>query len=327
VHTETPPIINYALTIPVMLGGSLLAYQVFFALCNIAAALLLYNVLRRWGEEKGSMVALLYLMNPFTLYHATFNPQDEPLVLLFFLLPLAFFLVGRFNRSAVALGVGIWAKMFPLLMLPLFMIQRMDPRTRLQAIGLIAAVSALIIVPFLVIAAADATWFLRFYFLGVGEEGSGGVSLWHFLNQIGLKPPSIVMLGLVGLAVIGGYWYAYRREWETWRTLTLVVCLFFLVYPKIHSGYFLLPLVLLLPYIVNDIKLYGLTFLLFGTVIATFKFADGTISPDGGMIAVPILLTLITDLILIFLVHRTVLRDVEGPMVDVRPARRVVMAT
>ena len=162
--------------------------------------------------------------------------------------------------------------------------------------------------PYLVLCAGDFGWFLRFYFLGIDGEGSGGVSLWHFLDQRGLKPPSVVMLGLVGAAVLGGYWYSMRREWDVWRTTTLVVCLFFLVYPKIHSGYFLLPLALLLPYMVDDRRLYALSFLMFGTVLATFKFVDGTLSPNGMLIAIPVALAIATDLMLIVLVMNTIVK-------------------
>ncbi len=144
---------------------------------------------------------------------------------------------------------------------------------------------------------------MRFYLLGVEGEGSGGVSLWHFLDQGGLKPPSLVMLGLVGGVVLGGYWYSIKREWDQWRTATLVVCLFFLVYPKIHSGYYMLPLALLLPYMVDDRRLYALTILMFGTVLVTFKFADGTLSPEGGFIVVPIVTALLTDIILVYILY------------------------
>jgi hypothetical protein len=203
VHTETPPVINYVLVIPVLMGGSVLVYQWFFAMCNIGAALLLYRAWRGRDEETASMVAVLYLMNPFTLYHATFNPQDEPLVLLFFLAPLTLFMAGRLKRSSIALGIGIWAKMWPVLLIPLYLLKGRDWKDRTWSIAIVATVSGVIVLPFLLLASGDFLWFLRFYFLGVEGEGSGGVSLWHFLDHVGAKPPSTVMLGLVGMVVSG----------------------------------------------------------------------------------------------------------------------------
>jgi hypothetical protein len=322
VHTETPPIINYVLTIPVLMGGSLLAYQWFFALCNIGVALLLFEVWRRRDEDQASLVAVLFLLNPFTLHHATLNPQDEPLVLLFFLAPLALFVAERYGRSAVAMGVGIWTKMWPVLMLPLFLLARRSLVDRSKMIGITAIISLIIVTPFLLLASGDFLWFLRFYLLGVEEEGSGGVSLWHFLDQVGAKPPAAVMLGFVGIAIMGGYWFSHRKGWDPWKTTTFVVCLFFLVYPKIHSGYYLLPLALLLPYIHGRWRLYGLTLLMFATVEATFKFADGTIAPVGALIAIPIALALVTDALLLLLIKNALLDGDLGPLPDDRAHRR-----
>ncbi|GAH42691.1 unnamed protein product, partial [marine sediment metagenome] len=291
VHTETPPVVNYLMTIPVLFGGSLLAFQVFFSTCNILAALLILETFRKRNERCAGLAAILFLINPFTLYHSTFNPQDEPLIVLLFLLPLYLLLSDRFRSSALATGVGIWTKMWTLLLLPIYWKRSKDNRVMLTLIALIGVILLIIALPFLMLCPRDFSWFLRYYFLGVEGEGSGGVSLWHFLDQIGLKPPSVIMLGLVGTAVLGGYWYAHRKEWGPWKTITFVMVLFFLFYPKIHSGYYLIPLALMLPYIAQKIWLYPLTFAMFATVAVTFKFADGTVAPTGYLIAIPIALS------------------------------------
>ncbi|NIP36767.1 MAG: DUF2029 domain-containing protein, partial [Thermoplasmata archaeon] len=166
VRTETPPVINLVMTVPVAAGGSLLAFQLFFTMCNILVALLLYETIRRCDERLGALVAILYLINPFTLFHATFYTQDEPLVLLFFLVPLALMVRGMFYRSAVALGIGIWTKMWPLLLAPMYIFERRPLIDRAKAMALIGGVSAVIIVPFLLICPEDCTWFIRFYLLG-----------------------------------------------------------------------------------------------------------------------------------------------------------------
>jgi len=315
VRTETPPVINLALAVPVAFGGSLLAFQIFFTLCNILVALILYETIRLRNERLGALVAILYMVNPFTLFHATFYTQDEPLVLLFYLVPLALLVRGMFNQSAVALGIGIWAKMWPLLLAPMFLLERRPVMDRAKAIAIIGAVSAAIIVPFLLIAPDDFTWFMRFYFLGAEGESAPGYSFWSFLDQRGLRPPAWAMLALVGAAVMGGYWYSNKHGWDHWRTATLVTILFIVTYPKMHSGFYLLPLALLLPYIAHDLKLYSLTFVMFGTVLGSMKFADGNADPSGAMIAVPLLLTLTTDIILLYLLYKGTI--CTGPEVEI----------
>ncbi len=306
VRTETPPVINLALTVPVAFGGSLLAFQLFFTLCNILVALILYETIRSRDERLGALVAILYIVNPFTLWHATFYTQDEPLVLLFYLIPLALLVRGMFYQSAMALSIGIWAKMWPLLLAPMYILERRPIVDRAKAVAIIGGVSAVIIVPFLLTCPEDCTWFIRSYFLGAEGESAPGYSFWSFLDLRGLRPPAWAMLALVGAAVLGGYWYAHKHAWGHWRTATLVTILFFVTYPKMHSGFYLLPLALLLPYIANDLKLYALTFVMFGTVMGSMKFADGNFDPSGAMIAVPLLLTLTTDLILLYLLYRGV---------------------
>jgi hypothetical protein len=306
VNTETPPVINLALTVPVALGGSLLAFQLFFTLCNLMVAIILYETIRKRDERLGALVAILYLVNPFTLFHATLYTQDEPLVLLFYLIPLVLLIRRMYHQSSMALGIGIWAKMWPLLLAPMYILDRRPVIDRAKAVALIGAVSAAILIPFLIVCPEDCIWFLKFYFLGAEGESAPGYSFWSFLELRGLRPPAAAMLVLVGVAVLGGYWYAYKHRWDHWRTATLVTCLFMVTYPKIHSGFYLLPLAMLLPYIVDDIKSYGLTFLMFGTVIGSMKFADGNIDPSGSLIVIPLLLTLTTDIILLFLLYTRV---------------------
>ncbi len=308
VRTKTPPVVNYVLVIPVLFGGSLLAFQVFFSACVIVAALMMFELLRRRNERRASLAALLFLMNPFSYFHSTINCQDEPLIVLFFFTPLVLLLSGRFRESAVATGVGIWTKMWPLLLTPLYFFETRNWRKNLLAVALILVVSALIVIPFLVICPDDFLWFIRFYFLGIETEEAGGVALWRFLDDIGLKPPSVVMLALVGTAILGGYWYSHKKGWDSWRSISLVVILFFLVYPKLHSGYYLLPLILLLPYIVDSPRLWSLTFLLFATVIGAHKFHVGSFDTAGGLIAIPIALAIATDLVLVYLLRETVLK-------------------
>jgi uncharacterized membrane protein len=289
------------------MGGTHLAYQVFFSACNILAALILFLAFRSKDMRRASLVALLFLGNPFAVYHSTFNPQDEPLVLLFFLAPLVLLVGERFYSSALATGLGIWTKMWPLLLTPLYMIERRPWVDRWKAIAVIITISSIIIVPFLIICPEDVVWFLRFYFLGIENEGAGGVSLWRFLDDVGVKPPAPMLLGLVGAVVLGGYWYCRRKGWDQWTTVTVVVVLFFLFYPKVHSGYFLLPLALLLPYMVENLRLYYLTIPLFVSVAITHKFHVGSFPTTGGLILIPIMLALLTSLLLVYILDQAVL--------------------
>jgi hypothetical protein len=318
VHTESPPFVNYLLVIPVMLGGTHLAYQVFFSACNIIAALMLFSAFRSQDVRRASLVAILFLGNPFTIYHSTLNPQDEPLVLLFFLTPLILMAAERFYSSAVATGIGIWTKMWPFLLTPLYLLERRPLADRMRAIAIMAAISAMVMLPFMLLCPDDACWFMSFYFLGVEGEGAGGISLWRFLDEAGAKPPTAILLTILAGAIIGSFWYAHKRGWDRWTTVTVVVVLFFLFYPKVHTGYYLLPLALLLPYLTRRLRFYYLTVPMFALVVVAHKFTDGALPLSGALIAVPIALAISTDLILVYLLDQAVLT----PMAEMRDGDR-----
>jgi len=311
VHTETPPVVNYVMTIPVLFGGSYLAFQIFFSMCNIAVSMLLFYTFNNRTEKGASLLALFYVIHPFSWFHSTLDCQDEPLILLLFIIPIYLLLKSKYLESATAAGIGIWAKMWPLLLCPLYLIKGKKWMSRFTAILHILFLSIIIIGPFLLLAPEESTWFLRFYFLGVEGEGSGGISLWHFLDQRGMMPPSMLLGSTVMVLVLGLYLWADKEDWGVWKTITVVMTVFFVLYPKIHSGYYLIPLVLLMPYMLKDARYAILSFLMFTTVFTAFKFSDGTIHPDGVLILVPICCALITNMLLLLALKDLVIGTVE----------------
>jgi len=255
VDTQTPPLINYFMVIPVSLGASLLAFEIFFSIFNVLTAVLLYHTFSRFDVKKAFFISIFFLMIPHTFSSATFGRQDECLITFIFLIPLclAISYKSRMSRnlSAGIIGMGIWIKMYSLLLLPGLIITGRTNKERGRHIGIIAAISALVCIPFLWLCWSKFTWFLKFYFFGnqsLERKGLEGISIWRYLEVAGTTVPQVILIGLLGVSHLILYYYSYRKKYSAWRIATLSFLIFFFLYPKIHFAYYMMLFALLLPY-------------------------------------------------------------------------------
>jgi len=255
VETQTPPLINYFMVIPVSLGGSLLAFEIFFSIFNVLTAVLLYHTFCRFDRKKAFFISVFFLIIPQTFSSATFGRQDECLITFIFLIPLCLAIsyksrISR-NLSAGIIGMGIWIKMYSLLLVPGLIITGRTNKERGWHLGIIAGISALICIPFLLLCWVEFTWFLKFYFLGdqsLERKGLEGISVWRYLEVAGITVPQVILIGLLGITHLLLYYYSYRKKYSAWRIATLSFLIFFFLYPKIHFAYFMMLFALLLPY-------------------------------------------------------------------------------
>ncbi|MGC9308833.1 MAG: hypothetical protein ACP5FL_08685, partial [Thermoplasmatota archaeon] len=95
-----------------------------------------------------------------------------------------------------------------------------------------------------------------------------GISLWRYLGEVGLDPVWLVPV----LAIAGGalLWLVVHHRAGKPSTALLFLLLFLLLFPKIHSGYYV-PLLLFVPLLWGDKHVVG------GIAVAVF----GVIALDG----------------------------------------------
>ncbi|MDD5778154.1 MAG: hypothetical protein PHU95_01735 [Candidatus Thermoplasmatota archaeon] len=260
VETQTPPLINYLLVPPVALGGSPLAFEIYFSFFIALTVLALFAVLSRLDEKKALWVALAFLFVPTTLVTPTLARQDESIVVFFFLLPLLLMYVSR-SRHLYALfaALGIWLKMHSVfLVLPLLL--KSNRRQALQEMGVMAGVSLAVTLPFFLLALDQFVWHLRFYLLGEGDEALQGISLWRILESQGYAVPSLLLIGVMGTALLVIYYHSYRYRLGIWKTVALTLLAYFVLYPKIHYEYFLILFAVLIPLLIESKKMMGMTY-------------------------------------------------------------------
>lgn len=276
VHTETPPIINYLLVPAQLLGGSEndLVYSAYFSAFAFIGASLLYLGLRRWDDDLSYLAGLLFLISPFIVVESTFGVEDESIVILTFIIPLLLMIRHRNNGSTAAIAVGMWTKMFSVLLYPIILL-RSDWKGKGRQMIILSAITLAITGPFLLCCWDDFSWFLDFYFLGVDGRNTGGSSLWHFLDMGGWGLPGQASIVLTAGSLLFAYFFTYRRGMDVWRSALIIMVAFFIFYPKIHTGYWLMPLVLLLPWAAEYRDIAIRIFLIYVPVIAATAFAVG----------------------------------------------------
>ena len=249
---ESPPLINYLLLPPQIVGGEWWAYEMYFSLFPILTALGIYMVMRRWHEHQAFLAALLFVMCPFAVQDATWGIQDEPMVAFFYILPVLLLLSGRKGWSAVAAAIGFWTKFLPIVTYPITLLSVEGRAERLRNLGLVLLVSALVMLPFLILCPTEFLNFPSYYLLGRSGQGSAGMSIINLLGVGGWHIPGAVSIGLTGLALLLSLYLFRRWKLDVWRGAMLTTVAFLSVYPMIRLGYFIFPFAFFSVWAVRD---------------------------------------------------------------------------
>lgn len=256
VHTETPPLINYLMVPSQLLGGADHPgiYAAYASLFVLLLSLMMYVWFRRHDERRAYLVGLFVLICPF-LFTRTIVGDDDSIVAFFFMLGAVSLLFEKPRASAAAIAVGVWVKMWAILLLPVQFLRLKTWRERIETIAIVALVSALVALPFLALCYDEFVEFLSYYFLSKSNRTWEGFSIAHFLKQGGFVIPSELILGLVMISLLAAVLYSHKKGWGAWKCATFVMIVFIAVYPKMHMGYYVMPMALLMVWAVDDWKI------------------------------------------------------------------------
>lgn len=276
-YAESPPIINYLLVPPQLLGGEGWIYAAYFTLFTFLTGVVMYLFLRKFDEHLAFITGLLVVLSPFAYIESTWGIQDESIVVFFFLLPPLFMIVDRARAASVSLGVGIMTKMLSVILAPIIFLKRRPLKKHLENLVLIVLAIFLISLPFLIICPEEFLKFPEYYFLETDGTSMGGMSFWHFLEMGGLKVPGIVGAALAAITFIIATIYVYRKQFPILQSSLILVLIFFTFYPKIHLGYFMIPIALLLIWAVEDFKIFLRCLLVFIPLVLATAFSEGVL--------------------------------------------------
>jgi 4-amino-4-deoxy-L-arabinose transferase-like glycosyltransferase len=272
--TETPPLINFIMVPAQLLGGAdhFWVWSMYFSLFAFFTATMLYLAFRRFDENKAFLVGVIVLLCPFLVSESTIC-EDESIMTFVFLLAAILMFLGMKKRSAVAIGLGIWTKMFPLLLMPTEFLRQRKWKDRIILVMTVAVVSVLVVGPYLVLCYDDFSEFLNFYFLGDPNRPTGGQSFWHFLRMGGIVIPGRIELAVVVEGLLFTYLYCYVKKVEIWESMTLIVLTFFVLYPKTHTGYYAILFALLAVWAVENKRVAIRIFAAWVPIIAAAGFS------------------------------------------------------
>ncbi len=275
-NVESPPLINYMLVPAQLMGGESWQYAMYFSLFSIFTGISFYAFLRRYDDQAAFVAGLAFILMPYAFIDSTFGVQDEAITTLIFLLPLFLYILGRLKTSALVEIVGVWTKFFNGVIYLVFLIKAPTRRDAWKIFEVTVLIMAMVVVPFLIIAPDKFLSFPSYYFLQNQGASTGGMSAWHFWDLGGFTLPGSIGLPMTLAGILGASYYVYRKRATTtfWEGCFIVMMAFFLFYPKMLLGYYLMPVALLLVWGATNRKIMVRCFLSYIPLALTVLFAE-----------------------------------------------------
>ena len=153
-----------------------------------------------------------------------------------------YFDVGKYNKSAIALGLSIATKFFPIvLLLPivLILVRKSKIKELINYIALTSIAWLLINLPFII--TTPAGWF-RFFKLN-SERAADWGSIWHSLEILGLKISHLNLISIIAFAVgaLAFTLFVYGiPEVPTLASIAFFIVAIFVTSSKVYSPQYVL---------------------------------------------------------------------------------------
>ena len=272
--TVTPPLINYLLVPAVLLGDTLVIWELWFTFFIFLSSVLLFYIIEpNFGTRSAISASMLFASSPFAFFTSVAMVQDDAIIVVFLLLAFLFLARLMWLSAAVVFGLGTMTKLFPALCAPLAFFGPKGIQTKLKVVCFGLGSALLISLPFILFAQEGFFQFIEFYLLGRQPTSSAqafeevslitqrGMSFWKFLAVMGLVIPTGLLHGMLLISVVG-IWAAVMKEKLDIQTgFLLCILSIFVFYSKIHFGYHLMILGLLIPHSYQNLsRLWSLFF-------------------------------------------------------------------
>ena len=276
--TVSPPVINYLFTPVLLLGDTLLIWCSWFAFFLFLTSVVLFFFLEPWFDRRLAIAgSMIYSSSPFGQFTSIAMLQDDAIIVAFLALSLLLLSRKRWYLAAASLGVGTLTKFFPALCSPFAVLGPENWESKIYAALIGLGIGIFISMPFLLYAYSDFTQFIEFYLFGtqpisdtqisntVSSTEQRGMSFWRFMGETIYFVPSVV-LHLAMLISVCATWVAVQqRQLNIPAAFSLSILSIFIFYSKIHYGYHMMALLVLIPWALHDGKrlwgLFGISFI------------------------------------------------------------------
>lgn len=308
VPTLNPPLINLFWILPALAGGTFLVFRIYFALFALISAFMVMRTFWPDGKWRSVVYGSLFLLNPLTIYSTIGAVQDDIIVAFLFVLTVHAIIRKRQVWASFLIGAGMATKVFHLLMMPGLLSGREKLIKRILKTILAGVVVALFLAPVTYLSPDGVATFAKLYFTGDSGSALQGISLWRYLGEIGYYPFINTLLMVIAGLIL--FFISFRREFGTLNTSFLFILLFLALFPKMHSGYYLM-LLAFIPYFWR-MKLGKTLLFLTGSMVIALDIFNGLEFYDTGLVFIPILVsTLLLTTVIHFFIHtyRVTLKD------------------
>jgi len=276
--TVTPPLINYLFTPVLILGDSLLMWMVWFAFFLFLTSAVLFFILESYFDRRLAIAgSMIYSASPFGQFTSIAMLQDDSIIVFFLALSFLFLTRKRWYLAATTFGLGTMTKLFPALCAPLAFTAPEKWKTRISVVAIGLSIGLAISLPFLIGAYSEFMQFLEFYLFGVQPKSASqsfasfspieqrGMSFWRYFGETILFVPSKLLHAVFVLVLLSTWYGAFTKRLKVNAAFTLCILWIFIFYSKIHYGYHMMALLVLIPYAVHDSRklwsLIGVSFL------------------------------------------------------------------
>ncbi|MCG3220327.1 MAG: DUF2029 domain-containing protein [Candidatus Heimdallarchaeota archaeon] len=240
-------------------------FRIFFAVCIILSALILYKLELKRENKHAFMIALLYSVNPFFLHLVSFWGSDECIVPLLILLPIYLYEKGNKTIANLVIVLGAGLKYFPVLLAPLVWIYAKKWKDRIIQTIIFLAGLTIVALPLYLLSPSE---FLSQFKDKITAPGNDGILtvIQEFFNlnieNIGFIFPilTVVMVGFVGLVL-----FLKRKNWSYHQTVALLL-VYLIFFHKMQISY----LAMIVPFLYIgffekvSVKLLNIALFLFG---------------------------------------------------------------
>ncbi len=215
-------------------------FRVFFSICLILSAVLLFKILDAKKNKRSFWIALCYSINPYFLYLVTFWGSDECIVPLLIILPIYLLEKEKYYLATLSLVVGAGLKYFPILLLPLFLIYNKNIRKGLfQVFFALLGITATYL-PFYFV---DSEAFKAQFNYPLDNARNQGISAFFdlFTKSADVSISNYVFLGVTifFVSLFSLILLLDKKKWTFEDTMILLMP-FLLFFPKIQFSYFVI---------------------------------------------------------------------------------------
>jgi hypothetical protein len=247
-------------------------WMVWFTFFLFLTSAVLFFILEAYFDRRLAVAgSMMYSASPFGQFTSIAMLQDDSIIVFFLALSFLFLTRKRWYLAATTFGLGTMTKLFPALCAPLAFTASDNWKTRTAVVTIGLSIGLAVSLPFLILAYSEFMQFLEFYLFGIQPQSTNqsstsfsqidqrGMSFWRYLGETIFFVPSKLLHGIFVVTLLSTWYGALTNRLNLNAAFTLCILWIFIFYSKIHYGYHMMALLVLIPYAIHDnVKLWSL---------------------------------------------------------------------